>query len=86
MPSGNVASTWTSWIISAMPSITSVSPQDGGPVTHQVRHGTAIARAFDDLGHEDRHCFGIIELEAPGLPSPSEVRGDDEEQLFLFAW
>ena len=48
VPSGNVASTWISGIISGTPSITSRARQQRRAVAHQLGDRAAVARAFHD--------------------------------------
>ena len=50
VPSGKVASTCTSGISSATPSITSSVVSSVAPVAHQLGHGPAVARALQDGG------------------------------------
>ena len=50
VPSGNVASTWISGIISGTPSITCARVEQRRAVAHQLGDGPAVARAFHDRG------------------------------------
>ena len=55
VPSGNVASTWMSWIISAMPSMHLRAGDDLRAGLHQLGDGAAVARALDDeIGDDAR--------------------------------
>ena len=64
VPSGNVASTWMSGIISGTPSITSSRVEQRRAVVHQVGDAAAVARAFHDRGRDERDGLGIVELQA----------------------
>jgi hypothetical protein len=85
VPSGKVASTCTSWIISATPSITSATFQDRGAVAHEFGDGAAVAGAFDDLVGDDGDGLGVVELHAARLAAAGEVGGGDDEEFFAFA-
>jgi len=45
----------------------------------------AIARELENVGGQQRHRFGIVQLQAACAPSPSHIRGDEDQQTFLFA-
>ncbi len=50
VPSGNVASTCTSGIISGTPSIQSSRVRIGTAISHQIRYAHSIPRSFHELG------------------------------------
>ena len=86
VPSGKVASTWMSGIISGTPSITSSRREQGGAVAHQLGDAAAVARAFHDGGADEGDRLGIVELEAARLAPLGQQCGGEEQQLVLFAW
>ena len=85
VPSGNVASTWMSWIISAMPSITCARVSTWAPSLHQLGDAAAVARAFQDEIGDQRDRFGMVELDAALQPAARHHRGHGDQQLVLFA-
>lgn len=60
--------------------------QNRRPEAHQVGDGFSVPRALHDLVSDDRDRLGIVELYAAGLSPAGEIGGDDNEQLFAFAW
>ena len=85
VPSGNVASTWMSWIISAMPSITCARVMTCAPRFHQLGDGAAVARAFEDEIGDQRDRFRMVELDAALQPAARHHRGHGDQQLVFFA-
>ena len=85
VPSGKVASTWTSWIISAMPSITWSRGEDVRAGLHQLGDGAAVARALDDEVGDQRDRLGMVELDAALEPPARHHRGHGDQQLVLLA-
>ena len=67
VPSGNVASTWTSAIISGDAFHDLAALQQGRAVTHQLRHRAPVARALEDRGRNIGHRLRVVEFEAPCL-------------------
>ena len=43
--------------------MTSARDEDGGAETHELGDGAAIARAFENGRGDQRHGFGVVELE-----------------------
>ena len=85
VPSGNVASTWTSSIISGTPSITSARVRMVTPAGHEVGDGAAVAGALEDLGGDERDGLRVVELEAARAAAARQLGGDEDEELFLLA-
>ena len=85
VPSGNVASTWISGIISGTPSITWSRDEQRRAVAHQLGDGAAVARAFDDRRATVRDRLGIVELDAAREPALGEQRRGEEQQLVFFS-
>src|SRR6202035_611101 len=52
---------------------------------HELRNGSAVARALEDEIRYKRHTFGIIELDAPCEPTSSNRRRDRDHELVFFA-
>ncbi len=83
VPSGNVASTCTSWIISATPSMTCARVMHLAARLHQVGDAAAVARALDDEVGDQRHRFGMVQLHAALQPPARDHRGHADQQLVL---
>ena len=83
VPSGKVASTWTSWIISAMPSMTWSRETHAGAGLHQVGDGAAVAGALDDEVGDQRDRLGIVELDAALEPLARDDGGHGDQELVL---
>src|SRR5262249_52428984 len=60
-----------------------VAPEDRLTRCHQLGHAAAVADAFEDIGRDDRHGFGVVELEAARATTTRDLRGREDQQLLL---
>src|SRR5688572_22338470 len=51
--------------------------------THQLRHRSAVPRAFENFVGNDRDGFRVVELQPALLAAAGEIGGDDDEQFLL---
>ena len=72
VPSGKVASTCTSWIISATPSMTCARVITCAPADIRSATAAAVAGAFDDEIADQRDRLGVVELDAALEPPPGD--------------
>src|SRR4029453_2697432 len=59
--------------------------EDGGPERHQVGDRTPVADPFQDLGGDQRHRLGIVQLEAAPATAARHLGGDEDEEFVLLA-
>ena len=86
VPSGNVASTCTSWIISANALHHLGAGDDMGRLLHQVGNRTTVAGTLDDIVGDQCDGFGMIELDAPLQPLARHDGRHGDQQLVFLAW
>ena len=67
VPSGKVASTWTSAIISGTPSMTSARVEDGAAGAHDLGDALAVAGQLQQVAGDQGDRLGIVELQAAAL-------------------
>ena len=58
---------------------------DMGPGLHQVGHAAAIAGALKNFIGEDGYALRVVEFQPATLSTPRQIRGDNDQQLFLLA-
>ena len=85
VPSGKVASTWISGIISGTPSMTCCARKQRRAVAHELGHRPAVARAFHDRRGDVGDGFGIVELHSARETALRQQRGGEEQQLVLLS-
>ena len=84
VPSGKVASTWTSAIISLTPSMTSSRRQDGAASAHDLGHALAVAGQLQQMAGNQGHRLGVVQLQAASPCAPGQLGGDEDQQLVAF--
>src|SRR5665213_628424 len=57
---------------------------DMGAIAHQLGHGTAVARAFQDEIGNKRHRFRMVELDAALEPAAGHHGGARDQHLVFF--
>jgi hypothetical protein len=60
--------------------------EQGGAVVHQIGHGLAVARAFEQRRGDVGHGFRVIEFHATGQTPLGNQAGGEDQQLVFFAW
>ena len=85
VPSGNVASTCTSGIISGTPSMTSARDKQFRAEAHQLGYGATITGALQDGRADVRDRLRIVELQTARLAAFGEQPRREDEELVLFA-
>ena len=88
VPSGNMASTWTIFIISGTPVHYVLALQDRRAVFHQVgQHGdAALAGAFEKLVADQRDRLGVVQLDAAIETPPRHLGGGPNLDPFFFPY
>jgi len=82
VPSGKVASIWTSSTIwDTLHNI--LTREDGGPEAHELGDALAVARSFEELGGDDSHGLGVVELQAAFPAAAGHLGGGEDHELLL---
>src|SRR5579884_2666640 len=60
------------------------APKDLRPKYHDVRHRLTIACGFENLGRQDCHSLGIIQLQTARAAFLRDLGSDEDQELLLF--
>jgi hypothetical protein len=85
VPSGKVASTWMSGIISGTPSITSSRAEQRRAVVHQVGHRAPVPGALEHGRGDVRDRLRVVQLQPAGAAPLGEQRRGEDQQLVLLS-